>query len=107
MMVGLAPMLLKGHEGGGEALRGQHEPGEEQIPLDLGKVDAQIRLIQSVLYNVPFAVGANLFWMGLPGTGSPVTKAWLDCYFLLGTVVLFSGFYILNQQTVRKQLLPL
>ena len=37
----------------------------------------------------------------------PEYKAWLDCYFLFGTVIVFSGLYVVNQQTVRKRLLPL
>jgi hypothetical protein len=73
----------------------------------LGKVNDQIKLIQSLIFNLPFLVGANLFFMGLPGTGSAEAKAWLDCFFLLGTVIVFSGLYFANQQALRKQLLPL
>ena len=74
---------------------------------DLTKVDRQINLIQSLIYNLPFVVGVNVFFMGLPGTGSAESKAWMNCYFLAGTVILFIGSYYVNQQTVRKELLPL
>ncbi len=90
-----------------ETGRGNGLEHEYASLVGLGKVDAQIRLIQSLIYNLPFVAGANLFFMGLPGTGSPEAKAWLDCFFLLGTVIVFSGLYFANQQAVRKQLLPL
>jgi len=74
---------------------------------ELIRLDAQINLVQSMIFNLPFVVGANLFFMGLPDTGRRETKAWLDCVFLLGTVILFGTLYVLNQQTVRRRLLPL
>jgi hypothetical protein len=104
MIVALAHMIWKVYDASRE--RNWRED-EEVSGGDIGKVDAQIHLIQSMLFNLPFLVGANLFWMGLPGTGSPVTKAWMDCWFLAGTVVIFGAFYLANQQTVRRELLPL
>jgi len=107
LIVSLAQMIWKVREA---SRGGLHSEGAERDQLPLGglvKLDAQIRLVQSLIYNLPFVAGANLFFMGLPGTGSPVAKAWLDCYFLLGTVLLFSAVYWANQQALRKQLLPL
>ena len=104
LMIALAHMICKVCAASRDARRA--EP-DNPLLKDLSKLDAQIRLIQSAIYNLPFVVGANLFFMGLPGTGSAESKAWLDCCFLLGTVIIFSAFYVLNQQTVRKELLPL
>jgi len=107
IIVSLAQMIWKVREAsrGGFPLEGVER--DDPSLGGLGKLDAQIRLVQSLIYNLPFVAGANLFFMGLPGTGSPVAKAWLDCYFLLGTVMLFGGVYWANQQAARKQLLPL
>jgi hypothetical protein len=92
----------------GELAREVERRDAEEDPLfNLGKVDAQIRLIESLIHNLPFLVGANLFFMGLPGPGSAEAKAWLDCGFLLGTVLLFGGLYVANQEIVRRELLPL
>jgi hypothetical protein len=107
IIIALAHMIWNVHQASGEAVRRSRPPIEDSLLEKLGMVEAQIRLVQSVLHNVPFVVGTNLFWMGLPGTGSAESKAWQDCWFLLATVILFSSFYIVNQQTVRKELLPL
>ncbi len=74
---------------------------------ELTRLDVQINLVQSMIFNLPFVVGANLFFMGLADTGQAETKAWLDCVFLLATVVLFGILYALNQRTVRQRLLPI
>jgi len=106
LIVALAHMIWKVYEAG----RGPRLPDmntHNPLVCDLSKVEAQIRLVQSVIHNLPFLVGANLFFMGLPGTGSAESKAWLDCYFLFGTTILFAAFYIANQRMVRKELLPL
>ena len=107
LMIALGYMLWKVHE----ASHADHQPRRGQTPDALlegfGKVDAQIKLIESMIYNLPFMVGANLFFIGLPGTGSAESKAWLDCFFLLGTILVFGGCYFANQQIVRRQLLPL
>jgi len=106
MIIALAHMIWKIHQVT-DPLSSEEGAAEQPLLQNLGKLDAQIQLIQSLIYNLPFLTGANLFWMGLPGTGSAVTKAWLDCWFLLATVLLFGGCYLANQQTVRRQLLPL
>ena len=77
------------------------------LRCELMKLDAQIRLLPSAIYYLPFVVGANLFWMGLPGPGTKEQKAFLDCGFLAGTVVIFASVYLLNQRIVRRQLIPL
>src|SRR2546425_3201727 len=65
------------------------------LPADeLTRIEAQIRLIQGLIYNLPFLAGANLFFMGLPGTGSAEGKAWLDFYFLLATAIAFRALYV-------------
>jgi hypothetical protein len=74
---------------------------------ELTKVDGQIELCRSALVNLPFVVGANLFWMGLPGTGTELANAEGDCIFLTATVLAFIALYLLNQQTATKRLLPL
>ena len=73
----------------------------------LERLDGQIQFAQSMLFNVPFLVGANLFWMGLPGTGTPIEKAAMDFVFLAGSVLIFAGSYILTQRAIRRELLPL
>jgi hypothetical protein len=79
--------------------------------LDVGQkldlVDRQIELAQSMLFNVPFFVGANLFWMGLPGTGTVLEKAVLDFIFLGGTLSVFAASYVFNQRLIRKEMIPL
>ena len=60
-----------------------------------------------MLFNVPFFVGANLFWMGLPGTGTVLEKAVLDFIFLGSTMIVFAASYIFNQRLIRKELIPL
>ena len=107
LIIALANMIWKVHAASRAGFQSKLEPNEESLACHLSKVDAQIGLIQSVVHNLPFVVGANLFFMGLPGTGSAERKAWLDCFFLLGTVIVFSSFYFVNQRAVRKQLLPL
>lgn len=67
----------------------------------------QIELARSVLLNVPVFVGANLFWMGLPGTSTAFEKAVLDLFFLAGSTIIFCASYLWSQQTIRKHLLPL
>src|SRR3989442_341946 len=42
------------------------------------RIDAQLDLISSTTYNLPLLVGANVFLIGLPGTGSAEGKAWFD-----------------------------
>jgi hypothetical protein len=79
----------------------------DYLKAEVNKIDAQISLFRSVVYHLPFVVGANLFWMGLPGTGTPEGKALLDCVFLAATVVVFATTYVMNQRTVKRQLLPL
>ena len=77
------------------------------VRRDLALVEEQIAFAQSMLFNVPFFVGANLFWMGLPGTGDGLGKALQDFAFLGGTLIVFALSYALNQQWIRKQLIPL
>lgn len=107
LVIGLAHMIWKVYEASRGAFLRRVKPPEDPLLGQILKVDAQVRLIQSAIHNLPFLVGANLFLMGLPGPGSAEGKAWLDCFFLLATVLVFSGLYLANQQTVRKQLLPL
>ena len=106
LLIALFHMIWKVYEASRDALRRHRDPDVNPL-LNFGKVDAQIRLVQSLIHNLPFLVGANLFFMGLPGPGSAEAKAWLDCGFLLGTVLLFSGSYAANQEIVRSELLPL
>ena len=106
LIVALAHMIWEVYQAGRNPLLMDKSAGHPLL-CDLGRVEAQIRLVQSLIYNLPFLAGANLFFMGLPGTGSAESKAWLDCYFLLGTTILFAGSYFANQQTLRKELLPL
>lgn len=73
----------------------------------LERLDGQIQFAQSMLFNVPFLVGANLFWMGLPGTGTPFEKAALDFIFLAGSVLVFAVSYVLTQRAIRREILPL
>jgi hypothetical protein len=70
-------------------------------------VEKQIEFAQSVLYNIPFFVGANLFWMGLPGTGTALQKAVQDFVFLGGTLLVLTASYAFNQRLIRKRLIPL
>jgi hypothetical protein len=77
------------------------------FPRRLARIQAQIHFAQSMLYNVPFFVGANLFWMGLPGTGTILEKAIQDFAFLGATLLLFAGSYLFNQQLIRRELTPL
>jgi hypothetical protein len=107
LIIALTQMIWKVYEAGRETRPWKTERAKDPLLGEIGKVEAQIRLIQSLIYNLPFVVGANLFFMGLPGTGSAESKAWLDCFFLLGTVIVFGGCYFANQQTVRNQLVPL
>ncbi len=62
---------------------------------------------RSAFYNLPFLVGANLVFMGLPMTENPVTEAWYDCLFLAVSVMLMAACYMFNQAVVRRELLPL
>ena len=73
----------------------------------LANLARQIEFAQTMLYNVPFFVGANLFWMGLPGTGTILEKAVQDFAFLGGTLLLFAASYLFNQHLIRKELIPL
>ena|SRR5947209_7665558 len=107
LIIALLNMIWKVHAASRVTLDAGVESPPEALFGHLSKLDAQIGLIQSMIHNLPYVVGANVFFMGLPGTGSAEQKAWLDCFFLLGTVIVFSGFYCVNQQTVRKHLLPL
>ena len=63
--------------------------------------DAQIKLRRAVLYYVPFLNGANLLWMGLPVPVEPMAKAWSNCAFLAGSVLLLAGTYIYNLRTME------
>ena len=73
----------------------------------LAIVNRQIEFAQTVIYNIPFFVGANLFWMGLPGTGTTLEKAVQDFVFLGGTSLLFAASCLFNQHLIRKELMPL
>ena len=107
LMIALAQMLSKLYQ----ANRASAGPGgggaADRLLKELSRVEAQLRLRQSAIYNLPYLVGVNLFFMGLPGTGSIEVKAWLDCFFLAGTVLVFSGCYLANQLTLRREFLPL
>jgi hypothetical protein len=59
---------------------------------------------QSPLYYVPFLVGTNLIWMGLPLPVDVMTKAWADCLFLAATVALLGGLYAYNALSPRAAL---
>ena len=90
--------------------RNCHKPGADQSDAaseTLTKVAAQIELCQSVFYNLPFLVGANLFFMGLPGPGSEEGKARLNCLFLAATVMVFTASYFLNQKILTRRLVQL
>jgi hypothetical protein len=106
LIVSLANMLWKVRDASRQPVR-RADAGRNPLVGTLNRVDAQIRLIQSLIFNVPFLAGANVFFMGLPGPGPAEHKAVLDCLFLLGTVMVFSGCYVLNQRAVRQELLPL
>lgn len=106
LMVAMAYMIGKFRD----ARRGAWVPGSPVMRLlqrELAKIDARIRLLRSAIYYLPFVVGINLFWTGLPGPGTREQKALLDCVFLAATVMIFAGVCLLNQRTVRRQLLPL
>jgi hypothetical protein len=81
--------------------------GASACENQIERLDGQIQFAQSMLFNVPFLVGANLFWMGLPGTGTAIEKAALDFVFLAGSIVVFGASYMLNQRAVRRELLPI
>jgi len=68
------------------------------------RIDAQLALVSSTTYNLPLLVGANVFLIGLPGTGSALGKAWFDCWFLLGSVTVLAGLYLFNQRTICREL---
>jgi hypothetical protein len=51
---------------------------------------------QSLVHYAPFLVGTNLIWMGLPWPVDVMAKAWSDCLFLAGSVVLLSTLYLYN-----------
>ena len=63
-------------------------------------VEAQNKLRRSVLYYVPFLVGANLLWMGLPFPVEAMAKAWSNFAFLGGSVLSLAGTYIYNLRTL-------
>jgi len=107
LLIAFVHMLSKVLAASRDSLLPRCQPREDALLHHLQKVDAQIQLLQSLIYNLPFLVGANLFFIGLPGTGSPETKAWLDCLFLLATVLLLAASYAANQRLIRKDLLPL
>jgi hypothetical protein len=107
MVLGLAYMIRKVREAkaGGSVLAGSRSA--EDAARAMGTINAQIDLLQSAFYNLPFVVGANLFLMGLPGTGAPDKKALLDCGFLAATILVFGLSYVINQQSVKEKIIPL
>jgi hypothetical protein len=107
LMAALAYMIGKCREPGRSAQATSSPPLATSLRQELAGLDAQIALLQSAIYHVPFLTGANLFWMGLPGLGTSEEKALLDCVFLVATVLIFTGVFLLNQRTVRRRLLPL
>jgi hypothetical protein len=105
LIVGFSYMIWRGKR---VAVRQVATSGDTLDPRKkLLLVDHQIELAQSMLFNVPFFVGANLFWMGLPGTGTVLEKAVLDFIFLGSTMIVFAASYIFNQRLIRKELIPL
>jgi hypothetical protein len=74
---------------------------------DLLHIQARIAVTRSAFYKLPFLVGANLVFMGMPLTGNPVAEAAWDCAFLALTVILFFTSYWVNQLAIRRQLQPL
>lgn len=73
----------------------QHEP--------IAGIRARLSLNRSLIHNLPFLVGANLAFMGLPVTPLPLFKATLDCLFLAGTVTLFLLAYLINQLAFNRR----
>ncbi len=90
------------------ARRGRDEAERVAVPVArmlrarLERVDAQVRLLRSVVwwYIAPFAVGPVLIVAGSEGLRWPT--------FVYGTVVavLAVVIYVLNQRAVRQDLLP-
>lgn len=78
-----------------------HMIWQRQSALRKGPI-AQLRLRRSALYYVPFLAGANLVWMGLPAPIQPMAKAWSNCAFLAGSVLLLAGAYLYNLRTIRR-----
>src|SRR5438034_126479 len=107
LIIALAHMIWKVYQASRPAQLPEPAYGHHPMLEQLNKVEAQIRLIQSLIFNLPFLVGANLFFMGLPGTGSAESKALQDCFFLFASIVLFSLCYFTNQLAARRALLPL
>src|SRR5438552_2752700 len=107
LVIALGHMIWKVYDARRQGFQEMLPEHEMLLTGELTRLEAQIRLIQGLIYNLPFLAGANLFFMGLPGTGSAESKAWLDCYFLLGTVIVFGALYVANQHRVRTQLIPL
>jgi hypothetical protein len=107
LTVALAYMIGKFREAGRSAWVSGSSAVTPPLQWELAKIDAQVRLLRSAIYYLPFVVGINLFWTGLPGPGTSEQKALLDCIFLAATVMIFTGVYLLNQRTVRRELLPL
>jgi hypothetical protein len=58
----------------------------------------------SLLFYLPFLVGTNLIWMGLPLPVDTMTKAWADCLFLASTVILLSALHAYNALSLRAVL---
>ncbi|MGK7312511.1 MAG: hypothetical protein ACN0LA_09750 [Candidatus Longimicrobiales bacterium M2_2A_002] len=77
-------------------------PVAERVRLERDSVDAQIRLLESVLwwYLAPLALGISLFILGL-GTGTLLTVA-----SLVGLIIVYAVIWRINQRTVRRELRP-
>jgi hypothetical protein len=78
------------------------QPVKQMLQQERAKVDAQIRLLESVLwwYIAPLLVGLLLVTVGDSG--------WSTFTFVYGAVVLLgaTGIYVLNQRAVRRSLRP-
>ena len=59
---------------------------------------------RSPLHYLPFLVGANLIWMGLPLPVDAMTEAWADCLFLVLSVALLGGLHVYNALSTRPVL---
>lgn len=78
------------------------QPVKQMLMQERAKVDAQIRLLESVLwwYIAPLLIGLLLVTVGDNG--------WSTFTFVYGTIVVLggAGIYVLNQRAVRRSLRP-
>ena len=79
---------------------------EAQWELWLTGAHPRLALIESLLFNLPLLVGANLVFMGIPLGSDRLLEAILDCVFLGLTVLLLSLGHWWNLRVLRTLVRP-